>query len=80
MSKTRKLTGMLYHQFYQWSEPMALHQLYVSLIWPHLEYTAPVWDPYLSKDIQQIEGAQKFASRVCLKDWNSSHDNQLEDT
>ena len=41
-----------YRKFYQWSEPRTLRQLYVSLIRPHLEYAAPVWDPYLSKDIQ----------------------------
>ena len=74
MNKTRKLTGMLYRQFYQWSEPHALCQLYVSLIRPHLEYAAPIWDPCLSKDIQRIEAAQKFALRVCQKDWYSSYD------
>lgn len=64
-------------QFYQWSEPRALHQLYVSLIQPHLEYAAPVWDPWLSKDIQRIEAAQKCALRVCLKDRNSPYDDLL---
>ena len=74
VNKTRKLTGMPYRQFYQWSEPLAL---YLSLIRPHLEYEAPVWDSCLFKEIQRIEAAQKFALRVCLKDWNSPCDNLL---
>ena len=60
VSKTRKL---FYHQFYQWSEHRTLCQFYISLIRPNLEYAAPVWDPYLSKDIQRIEKAQKFCLR-----------------
>ena len=65
-------------ELYQWCEPRTLRQLYISLVQPHLEYAAPVWDPYTVKDVQQIEGAQKFALRVCMKDWSSSYDNLLE--
>ena len=71
---------MLYRQFYQWSEPRTLQcQLYVSLIWPHLEYAArPVWDFYLSKDIHV---AQKFALRVAISErLDSSYDNLLEES
>ena len=75
--QTIKLMGMLYCQFYQWSELRTLLQLYVSSIRPH---AAPVWDPHLSKDILRIEGAQKLALRVCLKDWDSSYHNLLEES
>ena len=73
---------MLYRQLYQWSEPRTLQcQLNVSLIRPHLEYAAPVWDFYLSKDIHEIEVAQKFALKVAISErLDSSYDNLLEES
>ena len=73
---------MLHHQFYQRCEPrtLTLRKFYVSLVQPHLEYAAPVRDPYPIKDVQLIEGDQKFALRVCTKDWSSPYDNLLEES
>ena len=51
--------------------------LYIALVRPHLEYVVPVWDPYLSKNINALEQVQRFALRVCTKSWNSSYDNLL---
>ena len=76
--KTRKLVGMLYRQFYRWSSTEALYQLYISLVRPHLEYAAPVWSPYTSKNISKLEAVQKFALRMCLKDWHASYHDLLE--
>ena len=36
--------------------------------------------PLQKTGIQQSERAQKFALRVCLKDWNSPYDNLLEES
>ena len=69
---------MLYRQFYRWSDTDALYNLYISLIRPHLEYAAPVWSPYTSKDINKLEAVQKFALRMCLKDWHASYGDLLE--
>ena len=55
VAKTQKLIGMLYRQFYQWTNPEVLTKIYMSLIRPHLEYAAPVWSPDLSKDINKLE-------------------------
>ena len=63
-SKARRLVGMLYRNFYQWSSPDSLLKLYLSLIHSHLEYAEQVWNPYLVKDIQKLE---KIALRMCLK-------------
>jgi len=43
----------------------------------HQTYACEVWDPHLDKDIKLIEKVQKFASRVCLKQWNSSYSDML---
>ena len=75
VSKARKLTGILYWQFYQWSNPEALSKLYTTLIRPHLEYAAPVWSPTLAKDIGLLENVQNLPSEyVATKDWNSPYE------
>ena len=70
-NKAKKIVGLIYRQFYAWSSPVALLQLYTSLVRPHLEYTTQVWNPHLAKDIQKLEGVQKFALRVCSRQWTS---------
>ena len=69
-AKSRRLVGLLYRQFYKWSSPATLSRLYVSLVRPLLEYTSPAWSPYIIKDINSLESVQKFALKVCLKQWN----------
>ena len=63
---------MLYRNFYKYSNTPTLLKLYKALIRPHLEYAGVVWD--LVKDTVAIENVQKFALRVCSKQWNSSYD------
>ncbi len=46
-SNVRKIVGLLYKRYYQYSDSRSPLQLYVSLVRPHLDYTAPVWDPHL---------------------------------
>ena len=41
--------------------------LYKTLVTPLLEYAAPVWNPYLVKDIHAIESVQRRASRLALR-------------
>jgi hypothetical protein len=41
--------------------------LYNALVRPILEYAAPVWNPYLVKDIHAIEKVQRRASRLALR-------------
>ena len=69
---------MLYRRFYEHSKPQTL---YCSFIRPHLEFaclSSSVWSPYLAKDIIAIERVQKFALRVCLKDWSLEYDEALD--
>ena len=62
---SRQILGLIYRQFYTWSSPQALLQLYTSLGRPHLEYASHVWNPHLIKDVDQLERVQKFALKVC---------------
>jgi len=43
-------------------------QAYISLIRSRLEYCAEVWDPYLIKDINILEGIQRRAARFVIQD------------
>ena len=76
-TKARRVVGLIYRQYYRYSTPETLNQLYVSFVRPHLEYAAPVWDPHLQKDIDKLEKVQKFALRMCTKNWMAGYDNLL---
>ena len=76
-SKTRKLIGLFYRRFHHCS-PELLLTLYKSFIRPHLEYAPQVWDPHLVKDIDLLEKTQKFALRVCCKDWSAPYCDLLD--
>ena len=79
-SKARRILGLVYRRFYGHSDVGTLHQLYVSLVRPHLEYAAHVWSPYLQKDIAMIEKTltQQFESRICTKNWDAGYHELLD--
>ena len=77
-SKARQIVGLMYRQFYTWSSPQALLKLYTSLVRSHLEYASQVWNPHLIKDIDRLERVQKFAVKVCCKEWNAFYPELLE--
>ncbi len=66
---------MFYRKFYMYSSRETSLKFYKSLFRPHMEYVSAVWDPYLRKDIKQIEDVQKFALKVdlCTKNWGTSY-------
>ena len=47
--------------------------MYVSLIRPHLEYAAPLWDPHLQKDVDMLENVQKFAVKLITRKWDQGY-------
>ena len=72
-SKARKILGLLYRRYYQYSDSRTLCQLYLSLVRPHLDYATQVWDPHLQRDINSLECLQKFALRLCSKQWDTGY-------
>ena len=52
--------------------------MYISLVCPHLEYASQVWNTYKTGEINSLESVQKFALRMCTKQWNSSYNDLLQ--
>ena len=77
-NKARRQAGLIYRRFYKHSNPQCLKQLYLSFVRPHLEYAAPVWNPHHTSQIASIEKVQKFALRMCYKDWREQYVSLLE--
>ena len=72
--KARSQLGVIYRNFYQHSNSTTLFQLYISYVRPHLEYAATVWDPHQVGLNRSLENIQKFALRMCTKNWNQEYD------
>ena len=44
----------------------------VSIVRPHMEYAAPVWDPDMTKDQDLLASTQKFACNMMTKNWEAT--------
>ena len=76
-TKAKKLVGLLYRRFYRNTDSQSLFQLYLALVRPHTEYASQVWNPHMQKDIDQLERVQKFALRMCVKQWDVDYTDLL---
>jgi hypothetical protein len=54
VNKANSIIGVIRVAF-EYLDLKTFRMLYVSLVRPHLEYTNPVWNPYLKKHIDMIE-------------------------
>ena len=48
--------------------------LYTTYVRPHLEYCAPIWSPYLVRDIQVLDKVQKRATKLVKGDEKLSYE------
>ena len=77
-SKARKLVGLLYRRFSANVDSQPLLEMYKLLVRPHLEYAAQIWNPHLVKNITKLEDIQKFALRMCCKNWDAGYQELLD--
>ena len=78
-SRARKKVGFIYRSFYKSSSgPSTLTLLYKAFVRPLLEYGAIIWDPHLIKDIRALESVQRFATKICLRNWSLSYQDRLQ--
>jgi len=63
VKSANKMLGLIIRNFQDKSKDTVM-PLYKSLVRPHLEYCCQVWSPYLSKDINLIEGVQRSLRRA----------------
>ena len=45
---------------------------YKTLVWPKLEYAAPIWSPYSKLQINQVEKVQRTAARWTCRRWRNT--------
>ena len=76
-SKARKKVGALYRQFYKYSSTNTMLKIYLTCIRPDMEYAVQVWSPYQKGHINALESIQKFALKVCSKQWNADYQSLL---
>ena len=63
---------------YSWANTNSLLTIYCTCIQPHLEYACQLWDPFTNKGLRSLEAVQKFACKVCLKQWDFDYDSMLQ--
>ena len=61
-NKANSIMGII-RRTYTYLDPQSFKLLFKSLVRPHLEYGAPIWNPCLKRDITELEKVQRRATR-----------------
>ena len=61
--KANRTLALIRHTFHSLN-PHLLRILYVSLVWPQLDYLSSVWNPHQLKDTRALENVQQRATRL----------------
>ena len=62
VKKANGLVSLIRRTFVHLDQSMFKH-VFTTIVRPHLEYAAPIWNPYLKKYITMIENVQRRATR-----------------
>ena len=77
--KAKKRLRLIYRNLAKYtSDSSVILKMYKALVRPHLEYAAQVWSPYMVKDIELLEKVQRFALRMCSRNYNLSYEELLD--
>ena len=62
VKKANSITGVIRRTFH-YLDPPTFSRLFSTLVRPHLDYAASVWNPHLKGDIEKIEKVQRRATK-----------------
>ena len=77
VNKANSLVGMVRRTFIHLDKDV-FKVLFISIVRPHLEYGAPIWNSYTKKLINQIENVQRRATKLIPGMHNLSYRERLE--
>ena len=77
VKKANSLAGLLRRSFV-YLDKTTFKQIYVSIVRPHLEYGAPIWNPHQKNLITQLENVQRRATRNIPDMKDKSYRERLE--
>jgi len=63
VSKANQKLGQIKHTF-KYLDEKTTKLLFIALVCPHLEYAAPIWNPYWQYDKDKLESVQQRATRI----------------
>jgi hypothetical protein len=75
--KANRVLGMIKRTIVSREKDIIL-RLYKTLVRPHLEYCVQAWNPYLRKDIEELEKVQRRATKMIKGFSNLSYDERLK--
>ena len=63
VKQANRMAGLIRRSF-EYMDKKMFKQLFTSMVRPHLEYAAAVWNPHLQRHITEIENVQRRASKM----------------
>ena len=76
VSKASSVMGII-RRTYTYIDQNSFKLVYTSLVRPHVEYGAPIWNPVLKRDIEDLERVQRRATKQVPSLRNLSYEDRL---
>lgn len=70
VNKAYRALGFVIRTSRLFTDPVAILELYQSLVIPHLEYACSIWNPYYDNEIKSIERVQRRFTRYMFRKFN----------